>query len=339
MRYILRGRSRNKAYYCKALSGLSSYNICINCDLTVSCNCQDYNGDGQIGDLNVTSLEEIFRGGRAQAFRQKLAEGELPLSTCQHCVELVAVSAREARHYLKRFDLPRKGIMVENTIRCNLRCLYCARGKTLEIRRQKQITLEQTEKVAKLLKQHNIAQVCYFNLGEPFLSNNIYQEITLIRKYNPDIAIYLSTNGMLIDNEAKVEAALMLDHIFFSIDGPSQEVLGKYQVGGSFEQAFANMNRVITARNARSLHTPIIEWKYVVFAWNDHDEHINRAINLAEAAGVDLISFVQGGGSAENFSTRYANSAFFSSLGEVSERGREVWFTKNRGHVSMKASP
>jgi len=321
-------RSSKNAYYCKALSGLSSYNICINCDLTVSCNCQDYDGAGQIGDLNVEDFEEIFRGERAQTLRQKLANGELPLSTCQYCAELGTASVKEARNYLKQFDLPRKGIMVENTILCNLKCLYCSRGKTVEIRCQKKITLEQAEKVAELLQLHNIAQVCYFNLGEPFMSNNIHQEITLIREYNPDIVIYLSTNGMLIDNEEKVEAALMLDHIFFSIDGPSQEVLGKYQIGGSFELAYDNMKSVIAARNARSLIKPIIEWKYVVFNWNDKEEQIKMAISLAEDAGVDLISFVQGGGDVDCLSTRYADSPFFRSLGEISERGRELWFTK-----------
>jgi len=33
---------RGERFHCRALAGESEYNICINCDLTVSCSCQDY---------------------------------------------------------------------------------------------------------------------------------------------------------------------------------------------------------------------------------------------------------------------------------------------------------
>jgi len=72
------------------------------------------------------------------------------------------------------------------------------------------------------------------------------------------------------------------------------------------------MKRVIAARNSRSLKKPTIEWKYVVFNWNDQDEQIKTAIRLAENAGVDLISFVQGGGPTDHVSTRYADSLFLN---------------------------
>ena len=50
--YQLAARLRGQRFYCRALGGESEYNLTINCDLTVSCNCQDYNGSGHIGDLN-----------------------------------------------------------------------------------------------------------------------------------------------------------------------------------------------------------------------------------------------------------------------------------------------
>lgn len=50
-------------FYCNALLGQSTYNICINCDMTVSCNCQDYDGSGHVGDLRTHTFEEdISRG-------------------------------------------------------------------------------------------------------------------------------------------------------------------------------------------------------------------------------------------------------------------------------------
>ena len=63
-------------YYCNALAGESEYDITINSDLTVSCNCQDYDGTGHLGDLRKNSFEEIFFGPVAQKFQRRSGERE-----------------------------------------------------------------------------------------------------------------------------------------------------------------------------------------------------------------------------------------------------------------------
>src|SRR5471030_2386752 len=47
----MRAKITGQKFYCSALAGDSEYNITINSDLTVSCNCQDYDGSGHLGDL------------------------------------------------------------------------------------------------------------------------------------------------------------------------------------------------------------------------------------------------------------------------------------------------
>ncbi|MDW8309726.1 MAG: hypothetical protein RMK20_10170, partial [Verrucomicrobiales bacterium] len=64
----LRARLTGRAYYCAALHGQSEYNITINSDRTVSCNCQDYEGIGHLGDLRHNTFEEIFFGPVAERF-------------------------------------------------------------------------------------------------------------------------------------------------------------------------------------------------------------------------------------------------------------------------------
>src|SRR5262245_49028401 len=81
-------RLRGQRFYCSALAGESEYNITVNCDLTVSCNCQDYNGSGHMGDLNKNSFKEIFFGPKAQHLRTELAKGKLPIMTCARCGDL-----------------------------------------------------------------------------------------------------------------------------------------------------------------------------------------------------------------------------------------------------------
>src|SRR5439155_10860888 len=81
-------RLRGQRFYCSALAGESEYNITVNCDLTVSCNCQDYNGSGHMGDLNKNSFPEVFFGPQAQHLRSELAKGKLPILTCARCGDL-----------------------------------------------------------------------------------------------------------------------------------------------------------------------------------------------------------------------------------------------------------
>ena len=313
-------------FYCNALNGQSSYNICINCDMTVSCNCQDYDGSGQIGDLHTHSFEEIFRGGKAQQFREILARGEYPVQVCPGCMELRTIPRSEANHYLTHFVPPYIGIMVENTILCNLSCRFCERSNTFEIRKQKRMKLADMEQVASILKENHIQMISFHNLGEPFISNTVHKEIEMLIRYNPTLKIIISTNGAHIDTDEKVEAALLSEHLFISIDGPNQAIMAMYQVGGNFEKSYANLKRLVTERNKRGNTRPIIEWKYVVFNWNDQDEHIEEAVRLAKEAGVDRISFLKGGAPEQHLSTRYTDSAFFQNLGESECRGREIWF-------------
>ena len=81
-------RLRGQLFYCAALSGQSEYNITINCDGTLTCNCHDYNGSGNLGDLNQQSFRDIFFGAKAQSFRDSLAQGKLPL-----CAEMCSTKS------------------------------------------------------------------------------------------------------------------------------------------------------------------------------------------------------------------------------------------------------
>ena len=85
------------------------------------------------------------------------------------------------------------------------------------------------------------------------------------------------------------------------------------------------MKRVVEERNRQGRTRPIVEWKYVVFRWNDKVDHINKAIELARVAGIDLISFMRGGAPRLHRSWRYKYFPFFKKLGEPSWRGREIW--------------
>jgi uncharacterized Fe-S cluster-containing radical SAM superfamily protein len=320
---------RGEAFTCNALSGRSDYNICINSDMTVSCNCLDLDGSGHIGDLQVNTLEEIFGGPTATAFRRSLARGSLPIRRCLSCRELVKTSRAEAKSSLSDYTTPKRGIMVENTVQCNLRCINCNRKLILKTRKRLRMSLQDMAKVAKDIERNGISVVNFFNLGEPFLSDTIFEELALLRKHNPAAAIYVSTNGSLVNQDKKFEAALLTDYIYFSLDGATNESVNKYQVGGDFEAAYRNMKELVRLRNSRAQAHPVIDWKYVVFSWNDGEAEIAKAVELAKEANVDILSFWAGDGSAGQLSSRFKHDAFFRTLGSASWKGREIDFRKN----------
>jgi pyruvate-formate lyase-activating enzyme len=314
---LFKALRKKQTFYCNALAGESDFNICINCDLTVSCNCQDFDGRGHIGDLKEQSLEQIFDGTRARKFRAMLAARKFPLPTCVHCSDLRLIPRKDIGHYLTSHHVPHKGIMVENTALCNLRCHMCNREQLIKQRKGKlALSLKDVENIARILKAHGIKNLFYFNLGEPFVPADIFAQIKVIRTQTPDIRIITSTNGLLLDTDDKLEAALLMDYVYISLDGVSEETVSKYQVGGNFERTYQNMVNLCNMKKQRGRDLPIIEWKYVLFRWNDEPVQIQRATELAKSANVDLITFYNGEGPPLNKSIRWHYHPYFRKLGK-----------------------
>ena len=319
--FELRARVTGRGYYCSALAGESDYSITVNSDLTVSCNCQDYDGTGHIGDLRKNTFEEIYFGPVAQHFRDELAGGKIPITTCARCCDFRRLPQKGAPPPTPR--LPYRGMLLENTVLCNVDCIGCAREGAANIRSSKRMPLEDLSRMADLVHQLKMEKLFYLNLGEPFLSPTICQELPLLRAKNPDCWILVSTNGVLLNTEAKREAALSLSHILFSIHGISDEMSAKYMHEGSFEKAYAAMKAMAAYRDARGLKAPVLEWKYLLFNWNDHPQSIQRAIEMAKEIGMDIISFWPTHNPFYGLSWRY-HLGRMNHLGVKCWKGREI---------------
>jgi len=312
--------------YCRALAGESDYNICINSDMTVSCNCHDYDGRAHIGDLETSTLEDVFAGPIVAGFQEALYRGDFPISDCATCPELAPLHEDALDRGPAPGRVPRLGIMLENTARCNLHCPGCMQHSVLKVRRRDSLSLADLERVAPMLAQANIEQICYFNLGAPFLSQTILEETEILRRHMPEVRLLTSTSGMLMRREDAVRAALLMDHIYFSIDGVDQPTLERYQRGGDFARSYENMRRLVRTRESDGrvrggMRMPYVEWKYVMFRWNDRPEHVRRALELALAAGVDRLTFVPGSAPLKDISLRYYSDRTIQNEGSPNDFG------------------
>ena len=318
--FELRARITGRGYYCSALAGESDYNITVNSDQTVSCSCQDYDGSGHIGDLRKNTFEEVYFGPVAQRFRDELARGKIPIPTCARCCDFRRLPQKGVPPPVR---LPYRGMLLENTVVCNVDCVGCAREGAAAVRTGKQMSLADLGRMGDLAARLKMEKLFYLNLGEPFLSPTICQELPMLRAKLPDCCIVVATNGILLNTDAKREAALSISIIRLSLHGISDAMVEKYMLRGSFEKAYAAMKEMVAYRDARGLRQPVMEWKYLLFNWNDHPKTIQRAIELAKAANVDIITFAPTHNPFYGMSWRY-HLGLMNHIGRTSWKGREV---------------
>lgn len=276
-----------------------------------------------------------MNGPTAQRFRNQLAKGVLPLARCPGCCDLRRVSREQAEHQRTHFEMPRKGIMIENTIRCNLRCIGCCQNVTARERGKKSLTLEDLKMLSRMVREHRIERVSYFKLGEPFLSPTLGEELAILRADNPQLTISIASNGMLINGARQREAAMQLDELVVSLDGMDQATVSCYQKGSDFDRVYQNLCDLIAYRNLLGKTTPVVEWKYVLFNWNDRSHMIQRAIELAHAAQVDVLSFWPTRTPLHGMSWRYYLGRYFSTIGQPSWKGREIRFSSVKQPASI----
>lgn len=356
LRFLLQGYASltGRRFGCKTLSGEALLGCYVNSDMTLSCNCQDVDGAGRLGSLRQNTFEELFAGPRATHFRRELARGRLPLGRCAVCFSLemkkgsgvlsgeasagtgMGLAGKDSRPL---FRLP-KGFCVENTVLCGLHCLSCCREEVMATRgRRHSLSLEDVDVVSRTLRRLGAVFCGFYNLGEPFFSPAIARELEVLRRHNPDMEIFIATNGQMVDSDQKREAALLADHVLFSIDGVTTEVVDRYQRGGSFDRAYDNLKAVIALRDASGRTRPLVGWKYVVFRWNDKPEQIRTLLRLAEAAGVDYLQLCFARTPWHGMSWRFFLSPVHRSLAKREGRFRHIWFRKPAADHPKSAPP
>ena len=276
-------------YMCKVLSGLSKYDLSINADMSVSCNCI-LRECGKLGDLRKQTLLEIFDSDEVRKIREDLYNGYLLTMSCAaRCNELIQTTTSVGKYYLENYSIP-KAIMFENTSVCNLKCNDCFNRCI----KSNTVSLDDVERVSEQLIENGIRDVHMFKYGEPFADTMINKKIDILRKNNSSLNIYTSTNGALLHMRDNYDAALKMNRVDISLDGVDDESASEFQIGQVFEQTYRNMCELVRLRNSMGNSKPRIIWKYVLFPHNDSDEQISKAIDLAVKSGVDGIQFFWG---------------------------------------------
>jgi pyruvate-formate lyase-activating enzyme len=317
--------------------------LCVHANGDVVCSIIDGRGDFVLGSVYQQSLSAIFHGERARELRQLVLEagGSYCPAIGKNCpLKRTVLDDGEP------LMIGIRGLAVELTTACDLRCLACpvrdfdsrvtwrqafADGGFAFLlwdvaRRSKQHSADVIRRafpswrtstlrwslaalllrgripasrigalpldvVRRIMREAGpaVERVELFSYGEPFLYPQLVEALRCIREATPSAVISISTNGLHASTtvEDAITRERLIDWWIFSIDGVNVATYGRYRIGGDFHLAWSNLLRAHRRCADAGIH---VVWQYVVFRWNDRDEHLLDAILKAEEACVPLWS-------------------------------------------------
>jgi len=178
-------------------------------------------------------------------------------------------------------------LMVEPSAHCNLACALCPVTKGLE-RPQGHMDPALFRKILDETGDY-IFTLLFWDWGEPFVNPHAFDMIAYAK--SKGVKVISSTNGHLL---ARPEAADRLvrsgiDTIIFAIDGITQETYERYRQGGRLATALEGMRQVVARKKALASATPVVNFRFIVMAHNEHE--IPQVKELAPRLGADVLSF------------------------------------------------
>jgi MoaA/NifB/PqqE/SkfB family radical SAM enzyme len=306
------------------------------CDGRIVCGCADPYAKRVLGDVRAASLGGVWRGPLARELREDINTGGSPF--CGDC-PLKQPLAADQPAPIRGLDvapLPSR-LYVECTAACNISCFKACCAPETGITRTRQAGMLDWDLFTRVIDEAgpSLVRVDFFNYGEAFLHKRAVEMCEYIKSRFPHIYLYTSTNGLALD-EARARRLVHsgIDEVTFSIDGASQETYARYRQRGKFDLAMANLRAMADEKARSGRDVPQLNWRYILFTWNDTDEEMEQARTLAAAIGVDRLCWEITDHPEEAFSRRFVTGA-----PEFERIRHEVWDDNNLGNAIAGATP
>jgi hypothetical protein len=277
------------------------------CDGRLTCGCADPYGRRILGDTRTATVSGVWTGETASSLRRDLVNGGSKFcGDCPLKLPLKKDQAPPARD-LNVGTLPSR-LYVECTAACNISCNQSCCAPETGITRTRQAGMLDFDLFQRVIDEAgpSLGRVDFFNYGEAFLHKRAVEMCEYIKTKYPHIYLYTSTNGLAL-NEEKARRLVHsgIDEVTFSIDGASQDTYVKYRQRGDFTKALANLRAMTDEKAKHGRDVPHLNWRYILFKWNDNDEEMEAARRLAVEAGVDRLCWEITDHPEDSFSRRF----------------------------------
>ena len=306
------------------------------CDGRIVCGCADPYGQRPLGDSRTDAIADIWQGKTIQALRRDINTGGAAF--CGDCPLKLPLEDTESppQRSLEVGPLPSR-LYVECTAACNLSCLEACCAPETGITKTRQAGMLDFDLFTRVIDEAgpSLVRVDFFNYGEAFLHKRAVEMCEYIKHKFPQIYLYTSTNGTAL-TEAKARALVHtgIDEVTFSIDGATQETYARYRQRGTLDVALQNLAAMADEKKRAGRDVPFLNWRYILFNWNDGDEEMNLARRRAAEIGVDRLTWEITDHPENAFSKRFVpGSEAWAGI------AHEVWDRSELGNAIPGATP
>jgi hypothetical protein len=306
------------------------------CDGRLVCGCADPYGKRVLGDARASSIHEVWSGPTVTALRADLNAGGSKF--CGDC-PLKLPLKKDEQPAARPIDagLHPSRMYIECTAACNISCTEACCAPETGITRTRQAGMLDFDLFRRVIDEvgASLVRVDFFNYGEAFLHKRAVEMCEYIKTTFPHIYLYTSTNGLaLTDAQARRLVHSGIDEVTFSIDGATADSYVKYRQRGRFDVAIATLRAMADEKRSAGRDLPFLNWRYILFSWNDSDEEMARARALAADIGVDRLCWELTDHPENAYSRRFGPGS--PALDAIR---REIWDDNNLGNAIPGATP
>jgi hypothetical protein len=306
------------------------------CDGRIVCGCADPYAHRVLGDVRSASVHDVWTGPTISRLRQDLnAGGSRFCGDCPLKLPLKKDDQPSPRS-LDAGPLPSR-LYIECTAACNISCNQACCAPETGITRTRQAGMLDFDLFRRVVDETgaSLVRIDFFNYGEAFLHKRAVEMCEYIKSRFPHIYLYTSTNGLaLTEAQARRLVHSGIDEVTFSIDGATQENYVKYRQRGRLDVAIANLRAMVDEKRTAGRDVPFLNWRYILFTWNDSDDEMNLARRLAADIGVDRLCWEITDHPENAYSRRFApGSPDFETI------QYEVWDNSGLGNAIPGATP
>ena len=306
------------------------------CDGRIVCGCADPYATRPFGDCRTQSLADVWNGVTIQTLRTDLNGGGSEF--CGDCPLKLPLADGEDPPQ-RSLDVPPlpSHLFVECTAACNISCFKACCAPETGITRTREAGMLDFELFKRVIDEAGptLGRVDFFNYGEAFLHKRAVEMCRYIKTHHPHIYLYTSTNGLAFDEaQARQLVHTGIDEVTFSIDGAIQDNYARYRQQGDLEKALGHLATMADEKRRATADVPFLNWRYILFKWNDSDAGMNLARRRATELGVDRLAWEIIDHPDEAFSRR-----FVPGSPDYREIEREAWDDNNLGNAIPNATP
>ena len=306
------------------------------CDGRIVCGCADPYGHRVLGDLRNSSVSDVWTGSIVTQLREDLNAGGSKF--CGDCPLKLPLRKDEAPAVrpLDAGPLPSR-MYIECTAACNISCAQACCAPETGITRTRQTGMLDFELFRRVVDEAgpSLGRIDFFNYGEAFLHKRAVEMCEYIKSRVPNVYLYTSTNGLaLSEAQARRLVHSGIDEVTFSIDGASQDTYVQYRQRGKFDVAIATLRAMADEKRRAGRDLPFLNWRYILFKWNDSDGEMARARQLAAEIGVDRLCWELTDHPEDAYSRR-----FVPGSPDLAAIQHEIWDDNNLGNAIPGAMP